>query len=219
MEMTDTTGYDLILQEVPEGARVLDLGCGDGSLLALLLAKRNIEPHGVEISQSGVAECVRKGLYVSQGDVDEGLSNYKDNSFDYVILNQTLQNTMKPGVVLEEIMRIGKHAIVSFPNFVYIPIRFQMMFMGAMPKTEALPFAWEDSPNIHLVAIKDFRRLCARKGYPIKKELHFRRKPDGSSRVTKVIPNLFAEYGFFILDGGQYTLNSRESSSRTCADI
>lgn len=211
--MNDTAGYDLILDEIPSGSRVLDLGCGDGSLLALLLAERHIEPHGVEISQSGVAECVRKGLYVSQGDIDEGLSNYRDNSFDYVILNQTLQNTMKPGIVLKEIMRIGRHAIVSFPNFVYIPIRFQMMFMGAMPTTEALPFAWEDSPNIHLVAIKDFRRLCARKGYPIKKELHFRRKADGSSRVTKIIPNLFAEYGFFILDGGQFTQMQKTATS------
>jgi methionine biosynthesis protein MetW len=211
MEMNDTAGYDLILDEIPSGSRVLDLGCGEGYLLALLLAERHIVPHGVEISQSGVAECVRKGLYVSQGDIDEGLSNYKDNSFDYVILNQTLQNTKRPGVVLEEIMRIGKHAIVSFPNFVYIQIRFQMMFKGAMPTTKALPFAWEESPNIHLVTIKDFRKLCARKGYPVKKELHFRRRPDGTSRITKVIPNLFAEYGFFILDGGQFTQNRKSA--------
>lgn len=205
MHTNDTIGYDLILNEIPEGSRVLDLGCGDGSLLALLLKDRHIEPHGVEISQSGVAECVRKGLYVSHGDIDEGLSNYRSNSFDYVILNQTLQNTMKPGAVLEEIMRIGRNAIVSFPNFVYLPIRLQMMFKGAMPTTRALPFAWEDSPNIHLVTVKDFRRLCARKGYPIKKELHFRTRSSGRSRVMHLIPNLFAEYGFFILDGDQFT--------------
>ena len=146
--------------------------------------------------------CVDNGLSVLQGDIDEGLNEfYKDNSFDYVILNQTLQNMKKPGYVLREIMRIGKHAIISFPNFVYIHIRLQMLFTGCMPTTRALPFAWDESPNIHLVAIKDFRHYCRDKGYPIKKELHFCRKQDGSSSVVKVIPNLFAEYGFFVLDG------------------
>jgi methionine biosynthesis protein MetW len=204
MELNDTAGYDLILNEIPARSRVLDLGCGEGDLLALLVKERHIEPHGVEISQSGVASCVEKGLYVSHGDIDEGLSNYKDNSFDYVILNQTLQNTKKPGYVLKEIMRIGRHAIISFPNFVYIDIRFQMMFKGVMPTTKALPFAWDESPNIHLVAIKDFHHYCRAKGYPIKKELHFRKKGNSSSSVIQFRPNLFAEYGFFILDGSNY---------------
>ncbi|MGL4369255.1 MAG: methionine biosynthesis protein MetW [Spirochaetota bacterium] len=204
MAMNDSAGYDLILGEIPERARVLDLGCGDGELLYRLYLDKHIEPHGVEILQSNVAECVKKGLYVSHGDIDEGLSNYRDNSFDYVILNQTLQNTKKPGYVLREIMRIGKNAIVSFPNFVYIHIRLQMMFTGAMPTTKALPFAWDESPNIHLVSIKDFKHYCGKKGYPVKKELHFSSREDGSSRIKKAIPNLFAEYGFFILDGSSY---------------
>ena len=140
MPINDCAGYDLIINEIPERAKVLDLGCVNGDLLALLVDKRKIEPHGVEISQSGVAECVKKGLYVSHGDIDAGLSNYRDNSFDYVIINQTLQNTKNPEFVMKEIMRIGKHAIVSFPNFVFIQIRLQMVFKGVMPQTRALPF-------------------------------------------------------------------------------
>jgi methionine biosynthesis protein MetW len=208
MQINDSAGYDLILKEIPEGARVLDLGCGDGNLLALLLKERHIEPHGVEISQSGVAECIRKGLYVSHGDIDEGLSNYRDNSFDYVILNQTLQNTMKPGTVLKEIMRIGRNAVVSFPNFAYFPIRLQMMFLGTMPTTRALPFAWDESPNIHLVSIKNFRQYCRSKGYPVKCEKDFRQKSNRQSRSIGFLPNLFAEYGFFILDGDAFTRNA-----------
>lgn len=210
MENNDTTGYDLILDEITPRSRVLDLGCGEGTLLAFLMKERQIEPHGVEISQDGVAECVEKGLYVLHGDIDEGLSNYRDNSFEYVILNQTLQNTKKPGYVLKEIMRIGKKAIISFPNFVYVPIRFQIAVKGTMPTTRALPFDWDESPNIHLVAIKDFRRYCQSRGYPIQKERNFRKKHDGSSSVVHLLPNFFAEYGFFVLDGDEYTARVKD---------
>ena len=204
MQHDESAGYDLIIAEIPEHSRVLDLGCGSGELLARLVSEKKIEPHGIEISQHGVAECVKKGLYVSQGDIDHGLADYRDNSFDYVILNQTLQNTKKPGEVLKEIMRIGKFVIVSFPNFVFIHIRLQMMFKGAMPTTKALPFAWDESPNIHLVSIKDFKRYCGKKGYSVKQERHFRQNADGSSHVVKILPNLFAEYGFFIFDGNMH---------------
>jgi methionine biosynthesis protein MetW len=198
-------GYDLILKEVPEHARVLDLGCGEGDLLSLLVTEKNIEAHGVEISQSGVAECVKKGLFVSHGDIDEGLANYKDNSFDYVIINQTLPNTRNPEFVMKEIMRIGKRSIVSFPNFVYLPIRFQMLFKGTLPTTKALPFSWYDSPNFHFISIRDYRDYCKARGYPIKKEMHFKEKADGRSSVVSLMPNVFAEYGLFILDGIKFS--------------
>ncbi|HEY1406971.1 MAG TPA: methionine biosynthesis protein MetW [Spirochaetota bacterium] len=205
MSPNEFVGYDLIINEIPEGARVLDLGCGNGDLLALLVEKKKIEPHGIEISQSGVKECVKKGLFVSQSDIDDGLSIYKANSFDYVIINQTLQNTKRPEFVMKEIMRIGKHAIVSFPNFVYIQIRLQMMFKGAMPTTRVLPFAWYESPNIHLVSIKDFTRYCHDLGYPIKKVFHFRQGANEKPKVIRFLPNLFAEYSFFVLDGIKFS--------------
>jgi methionine biosynthesis protein MetW len=201
----DHIGYDLILKEIPEHARVLDLGCGEGDLLSLLVSEKQIEAHGVEISQSGVAECVRKGLYVSQGDIDEGLSNYRDNSFDYVIINQTLPNTRNPEFVMKEIMRIGKRSIVSFPNFVYIPIRFHMLFTGTLPTTKALPFSWYDSPNFHFISIRDFRHYCEIRGYPIKKEMHFCTRATGHSHQIHWMTNLCAEYGLFILDGIKFS--------------
>jgi len=207
MLINEFIGYDLIIDEIPEGSRVLDLGCGNGDLLAILAAKKGIEPHGVEISQSGVSECVKRGLYVTQSDIDEGLSIYKDNSFDYVIINQTIQNTKYPETVMKEIMRIGKHAIISFPNFVFVQIRLQMMFKGVMPDTRVLPFAWYESPNIHLVSIRDFTRYCGMRGYPIKKILHFRQGAGEEPVVVKFMPNLFAEYGFFVLDGLKFSSN------------
>jgi methionine biosynthesis protein MetW len=205
MDPNSFIGYDLIEREIPPRARVLDLGCGNGDLLDLLVQKKKIEAHGIEISQSGVSECVRKGFYVSHGDIDEGLSNYRKNSFDYVIINQTLQNTKKPQIVMREIMRIGKQAIVSFPNFVHIDIRMQIMFKGVMPTTRALPFAWDESPNIHLISIKDFRKYCAMNGYPVKREVHFSQKKDGTSRIIRCMPNVFAEFGCFILDGVRFS--------------
>jgi methionine biosynthesis protein MetW len=205
MEPAEHIGYDLILKEIPDYARVLDLGCGDGDLLALLVSEKKIEAHGVEISQSGVAECVKKGLFVSHGDIDEGLSNYKDNSFDYVIINQTLPNTKNPEFVMKEIMRIGKRSIVSFPNFVYFPIRVQMLFTGTLPTTRALPFAWYDSPNFHFISLNDFKNYCRLRNYPIKKELHYKMKTVGTSRIVRLMPNLFAEYGLFVLDGIKFS--------------
>lgn len=211
MTTNDSIGYDLIVNEIPSGARVLDLGCGNGDLLAILVEKKGIEPHGVEISQSGVSECVKKGLYVTQSDIDEGLSIYKDNSFDYVIINQTLQNTRYPEQVMKEIMRIGKNAIVSFPNFVFIQIRLQMMLRGHMPDTRVLPFSWYESPNIHLVSIKDFTRYCESRGYPVKKVMHFRQGEGEKPVVSRFFPNLFAEYGFFVLDGLKFTSSIKDN--------
>jgi methionine biosynthesis protein MetW len=145
---------------VAPGAKVLDVGCGDGELLRLLGETRDVDGRGIELSREGVNECVAKGLAVIQGDADTDLSDYPDDAFDYVILSQTLQATRAPRIVLEHMLRIGRHGIVSFPNFGHWRIRLQVMFGGHMPRTDNLPYAWWESPNIHFCTIKDFRQLC-----------------------------------------------------------
>src|SRR5579885_536258 len=150
----------LIADMVAPGARVLDVGCGDGELLRLLSESRGVDGRGIELSREGVNECVAKGLAVIQGDADTDLADYPDDAFDYVILSQTLQATRRPRAVLEHMLRIGRHAIVSFPNFGHWRIRLQLAFGGHMPTTDNLPYAWWETPNIHFCTIKDFRQLC-----------------------------------------------------------
>jgi len=150
----------MISEMVAPGARVLDVGCGDGELLRLLGENRGVDGRGIELSREGVNECVAKGLAVIQGDADTDLADYPNDAFDYVILSQTLQATRSPRIVLEHMLRISKRAIVSFPNFGHWKIRLQVGFGGHMPKTDNLPYAWWDSPNIHFCTIKDFRELC-----------------------------------------------------------
>ncbi len=197
-------GYDLIIEEIPRCSRVLDLGCGDGTLLAELQERREVDGYGVEISTEGVSKCLEKGLYCFQGDIDDGLSDYKDNSFDYVIINQTLQDVKRPEFVLDEIMRICLNTIVSFPNLGCIINRVQLMFCGRMPKNRLLPFYWYESPNIHLLSIDDFSFFCRKKRYPIKNQAHFNLLDNGRVNVIKFFPNLFAEFGFFVLDGRSF---------------
>src|SRR5688572_11770969 len=145
---------------VTPGARVLDVGCGDGELLRLLGETRGVDGRGIELSREGVNRCVAKGLAVIQGDADTDLGDYPDDAFDYVILSQTLQATRRPREVLEHMLRIGQHAIVSFPNFGHWSIRLGLLFGGRMPRTQNLPNTWYDTQNIHFCTIKDFRDLC-----------------------------------------------------------
>ena len=145
---------------VQRGAKVLDVGCGDGELLRLLADTRGVDGRGIELSREGVNECVAKGLAVVQGDADTDLVDYPDDGFDYVILSQTLQATRHPRQVLEHMLRIGRRAIISFPNFGHFGIRLQILFGGHMPTTDNLPYTWYDTPNIHFCTIKDFRGLC-----------------------------------------------------------
>ena len=197
-------GYDLIINEIPEHARVLDLGCGNGKLLEELQTTRKIDGYGVEISAEGVSMCLEKGLYCYQGDIDDGLADYRDNSFDYVILNQTLQHTKRPRFVLQEIMRICRNTIISFPNFGHYTMRLQLLLKGRMPKNSLLPYDWFNSPNIHLFTIKDFQDYCRIHSYPVKQEMHFSVNSNSILQIRNFRPNFLAEFGFFILDGEKF---------------
>jgi methionine biosynthesis protein MetW len=152
----------LIAEMVKPGARVLDVGCGDGELLSLLEAERDVDGRGIELSQSNVNLCVAKGLSVIQGDADRDLTNFPDASFDYAILSQTLQATRRPRHVLEQLLRIGRHAVVSFPNFGHWRIRLHLLTHGRMPVTPNMPETWYETPNIHYCTIKDFLDLCTK---------------------------------------------------------
>lgn len=159
----------LIVDMVERGARVLDVGCGDGALLQLLAERKDVDGRGVELSQLGVNECVAKGLSVIQGDADTDLADYPDDGFDYVILSQTLQATRHPRDALQNMLRIGRRAIVSFPNFGYWRVRTQLALRGRMPVTGNLAYSWHDTPNIHLCTIRDFVELVDQLGARIER--------------------------------------------------
>jgi methionine biosynthesis protein MetW len=152
--------HQVIMDWVEQGASVLDLGCGDGELLARLIEEKQVRAQGIEISEQAIHRCVAQGLSVFQEDIDTGLSEYADKSFDYVILNQTFQQVKKPDFVLKEALRVGKKTIVGFPNFVHYTARFQLFFRGKVPVTPSLPYEWYDTPNLHFLSIADFKEYC-----------------------------------------------------------
>ena len=191
----------IILGWVASGQRVLDLGCGDGSLLEKLVRQRGVDGRGIEISEEGVRACIEKGLTVLQGDIDQGLRDYPDGSFDYVILNQTLQAAKKPDVVLSEMLRVGKKGIVGFPNFAYWKLRLYLVFRGRMPKTEFLPFEWYDTPNIHFCTVTDFEEYCRKFSLRVEQRVYL--SNDRGGRVLRGFgPNLFAESAVYLLSKG-----------------
>jgi SAM-dependent methyltransferase len=185
---------------VEKGSRVLDVGCGDGSLLRLLAESRGVDARGIELSQAGVNECVAKGLSVIQGDADTDLFYYPDQSFDYVILSQTLQATRQPRAVLEHMLRIGRRAIVSFPNFGHWKIRLQILTKGRMPVTENLSYSWYETPNIHFCTISDFLDLADDVNAKI--EMGAALDRDGQptrASLPRALWNVFGEQAVFVL--------------------
>jgi methionine biosynthesis protein MetW len=161
----------LIADMVAPGARVLDIGCGDGALLEYLAAHKQVDGRGMELGQAGVNACVARGLSVIQGDADIDLDDYPTDAFDYVILSQTLQATRSPKAVLANLARIGRRAIVSFPNFGHWRVRLALAAGGRMPRTESLTYEWYDTPNIHFCTIADFMDLAASLSLPVERVL------------------------------------------------
>jgi methionine biosynthesis protein MetW len=196
-----TARVDLLLvaSMVEANSRVLDVGCGDGALLRLLAAEKGVDARGIELSQRGVNDCVAQGLSVIQGDADTDLAAYPDDSFDYVILSQTLQATRRPRHVLEDMLRIGRRAIVSFPNFGHWRIRAQIAFGGHMPVTRNLSLPWYETPNIHFCTIQDFTELVQTIGARIERGVALDRFGKPLAYGAPWIWNLFGEQGVFLL--------------------
>jgi methionine biosynthesis protein MetW len=186
----------IISDWVKAGASVLDLGCGDGELLTRLIQEKQVRAQGIELSEQAIHQCVARGVSVFQEDIDAGLAEYSDKSFDYVILNQTFQQVKKPDFVLHEALRVGKQSIVGFPNFVHFRARFQIFFHGKVPVTSSLPFEWYDTPNLHFLGIADFREYCKKRQIRIEQAEYVAGK-----RRVRFLPNLFADIGLFLLSG------------------
>jgi methionine biosynthesis protein MetW len=184
----------IIAANVPKGARVLDVGCGDGALMAELRAK-GCDARGIEIDGADVTAALARGLSVIQGDADTDLADYPDASFDFAILSQTLQTTRRPDLVVDQLLRIGTQAFVSFPNFAQWRIRFAHLLGGRMPVTKQLPHRWYDTPNIHHVTIDDFRSFLAERGVDVRQQWFLR----GDKAISTVAANLFAEHAVFLI--------------------
>jgi methionine biosynthesis protein MetW len=183
-----------ILNWVRRGASVLDLGCGDGELLVRLVAEKSVRAQGIELNGQAVSRCVDTGLSVFQQDIDTGLAEFGDKTFDYVVLNQTFQQVKKPDLALREALRVGTHVIVGFPNFCHIKSRIQIFLRGRVPVTASLPYEWYDTPNLHFLSITDFVEYCKKRQVTVDDAVF-----TAKNRRVRVLPNLLAETGLFLL--------------------
>ncbi len=198
----DQLRFDLsiIASWIQPDSRVLDLGCGQGDLLAWLKKHKNIQGTGIEQNKEKAADCIGRGLSVLQGDLKEEVMDYPDGCFDVVILSQTLQQVYQPDELLKSLSRIGKQVIVSFPNFSHYSIRMQLLFKGQAPKNRQLPFSWYDTPNIRVITLEDFRKFSKDVGYTIIKECAINtHDQDRHGKVVSLFSNLRATYGVFLI--------------------
>lgn len=192
--------FDIVAENIHDRVKVLDVGCGDGTLLRMLVDRKRVKARGIEINEENVLACVNKGLSVLQGDIDEGLNEYyKDNSFDYVLALRTVQVIWNPKKSIDEMLRIGQKVIISFPNFAHFRIRFGLLFKGRMPKNRLLPYEWYNTPNIHLLTINDFLGFCRENGISIERRYFLPGLTRRRSILARVWPNLFAHYGLFVI--------------------
>ena len=187
---------DIITSWVAPGSSVLDLGCGDGELLARLAREKQVRGQGIEIDEQAIYTCVERGLSVLHADIDSSLSDYADSSFDYIILKESLQQVKRPEPVLQESLRIAGRVIVSFPNFTHYSARIQLFFKGMTPITPSLPYEWHNTPNLHFLSIKDFQMFCQRREITIERAAYI----DKEHRI-RLMPNLRALVGLFVISG------------------
>ena len=180
---------DQIIKLIPHASKVLDLGCGNGELLKTLMDEKGVKGYGIEIDQQNVIACIKQGISVYHGDLSEALSRFPDQSFDFVVLSQTLQQVQNPIDVVEQMLRVGKKAIVTFPNFAHWKNRLALFF-GFVPKNRALPYRWFDTPNIRVVSIKSFKQVCKEQHIDVLHEVR---------HVPKVLSNMFTEIGMFVV--------------------
>ena len=193
-ELLGRSDYAIIGDIVEPGTKVLDLGCGEGELLEWLAQNKGVDARGVEISGAKVQRAIARGVSVYQGDIDQGLADYPDQAFDYVILSQTLQETHRPRKVLREMLRVGRRAIVAFPNFGHWRVRLSMLVSGGAPRTKLFPYEWYESPNIHFLTVLDFEALAALEGLVVERRYFL----SGRRKVT-LFPNLLAEVAVFLV--------------------
>lgn len=186
--------HRVIYKIVTPDSKILDLGCGDGDLLYFLVKEKKVKAQGIELDEEAIYKCVERGLSVFHGDIESGLSGYPDGCFDYVILNQSMQEVKKVDYVMKESLRIGKKVIVGFSNFAYFPARFRMFFRGKVPITSSLPYSWHNTPNVHFLSISDFRMFCVDKGINVIDVFYL-----GKKKTLWFLPNLRALNAIFVI--------------------
>ena len=192
--------FKIISNILPPNCRVLDVGCGDGTLIKALINEKKIDARGIELGKNNVKECISKGLSVIEGNAETELGQFPDKAFDFVILSQTLQAFYQPENVLEQLLRIGNKVIISIPNFGYWQIRAELLFFGKMPVTKSLPYSWHDTPNLHMCSIKDFYQFCEKKKIKINKVIGINgEKTSSIYKINLEMKNLLSEVGIFLV--------------------
>jgi methionine biosynthesis protein MetW len=186
--------YRIIYRIIKPKSRVLDLGCGDGELLSFLVKEKKVKAQGIELNEAAIYNCVEKGLSVFHGNIETGLSGYPDNAFDYVILNQSMQEVKDVERVVDEALRIGKKVIVGFPNFAQIKARLRLFLKGKVPITSSLPYRWYNTPNLHFLSIIDFKDFCREKNIKILKKFYL-----SKNKLIKILPNLLSLNAIFLV--------------------